>query len=67
MLNEKYPFRIKQIRRYEGFDELVEHEEPDAIAPGYSKEALLRALHEIYPPEKEKLGAVALEIEKMEP
>lgn len=65
-LNDRWPARIRRVARYRSFDELVAHEDPEAIAPGLGREGLLAALRALYPPEKEALGAVALEIELLE-
>ncbi len=62
LLNEKHRVVIRRIERYASFAELVAHEDPSAIAPGLRAEELLEACRAIYPPEKEALGAVALEI-----
>jgi len=62
LLNEKHRVVIRRIERYASFAELVAHEDPSAIAPGLTAEELLEACRAIYPPEKEALGAVALEI-----
>lgn len=45
------------------FEALLAHEDATAIAPDVPSEQLLDKLRAIYPPEKEALGAVALEIE----
>ncbi len=62
LLNGQHPFVIQRIARYANFDELLAHENAQAIAPDLSREELLAALRKIYPPEKESLGVVALEI-----
>ncbi|MBI5034886.1 MAG: ASCH domain-containing protein [Chloroflexi bacterium] len=62
MLNDQHPFVIKRIGRYANFEELLANESAQAIAPDLSREELLTALRKIYPPEKESLGLVALEI-----
>jgi putative hydrolase of the HAD superfamily len=62
---------IRRIGRYADFEDLLAHEDPAAIAPDLvdsapaadPRGALLCALREIYPPEKEALGAIALELE----
>jgi ASC-1-like (ASCH) protein len=62
-LNDQYTYVITAIRRYPDFEALVAQEEPDIIAPDLpDREALLSACRAIYPPEKEALGVVALEI-----
>jgi ASC-1-like (ASCH) protein len=62
LLNDVHPYVIRRIGRYRNFEELLAHEDPNSIAPGLSVEELRAALREIYPPEKEALGVVALEI-----
>ncbi len=61
-LNDQHLVTIRRISRYAGFEELVAHEDPSAIAPDLPAGELLPALRELYPPEKEVLGAVALEV-----
>jgi putative hydrolase of the HAD superfamily len=61
-LNDEHPAILRRIRVYAGFDQLLAHEDPAAIAPDLSPDQLADALHQIYPPDKEALGAVALEI-----
>ena len=62
LLNDRYPFRIRRVARYAGFDELLAREKPTAIAPGLTCEELTAALRALYPPEQESLGVIALEI-----
>jgi ASC-1-like (ASCH) protein len=63
LLNDQHPYTITDIRRYPDFDALVAAENPATIAPELpGREALLAACRAIYPPEKEALGVVALEI-----
>ena len=50
-----------QLRR--SFEKLLAGEAAPAIAPDLAPEELLSALKALYPPEKEALGVVALEIE----
>ena len=63
-LNDRYPYVITRMAHYESHEALLEHEEAGRIAPGMSRGELLAALRAIYPPEKEALGVVALEIKK---
>lgn len=65
-LNDRYPAQIRRIAHYRSFDHLLETEDPSRIAPGASKEELQAALRSIYPPGKEPLGAVAIELELTE-
>ncbi len=64
-LNDEHAVTIRRIGRYADFEELLAREDPAAIAPDLAGDstALLDALRRIYPPEKEALGAVALEMD----
>lgn len=62
-LNERHPYRIVRVGRYGSFEAMLEHEDPEAIAPGVSSLDLLARCRQIYPPDKEALGVIALEIE----
>lgn len=62
LLNGQWAFIIRRIGRYANFEELLAHENGDAWAPEVPPEQRLAALRAIYPPEKEALGVVALEI-----
>ena len=61
-LNDRHLARIERVGRYNSFEELLVREDAAAIAPDLTPQQLLAALRELYPPEKEALGAVALEI-----
>lgn len=61
-LNGQYLFVIRRIARYRDFEELLAHEDPAAIAPGWTPAQLREALRTLYPPEKEALGVIAFEI-----
>lgn len=63
LLNDEHPFVIQRIGRYASFEELLAHEDAASIAPDVPSGQLLGRLRAIYPPEKEALSAVALEIE----
>jgi FMN phosphatase YigB (HAD superfamily)/ASC-1-like (ASCH) protein len=60
--NDQHRATLQRTARYRDFEELLSHENPCAIAPNASPEDLLDMLRQIYPPEKEALGAVALEV-----
>jgi ASC-1-like (ASCH) protein len=62
LLNDQHPFVIRRIGHYASFKELLAHEDATAIAPDVPAGQLLEGLRAIYPPEKEALGVVALEI-----
>lgn len=61
-LNDQHLVTIRRISCYASFEELLAHEDPSAIAPDLPAGELLSALRELYPPEKEALGAMALEV-----
>ncbi|MDT0331757.1 ASCH domain-containing protein [Nocardiopsis lambiniae] len=52
--------RITGLTRYATFAELLEHEPVAAIDPTTTREGLLRALREIYPPDREARGVLAI-------
>ncbi len=67
LLNGQYPYLITAIRRYPDFEALVAAEDVAAIAPDLPEQAaLLAACRAIYPPDKEALGVVALQIAAQE-
>jgi HAD superfamily hydrolase (TIGR01509 family) len=61
-LNDRHIVIVRRVGRYTSFEELLAQEDPAAIAPDLPPDDLLGALRAIYPPEKEVLGVVALEI-----
>jgi ASC-1-like (ASCH) protein len=67
LLNEQYLYEIVDIRHYPNFAAMVAAEKTDTIAPHIiDPQALLEACRAIYPPEKEALGVIALEIKPAE-
>jgi ASC-1-like (ASCH) protein len=64
LLNDTHPFVIRRVGHYVDFDELLRNEDPACIAPDLSADALLSVLRALYPPGKEALGVVALDIER---
>ena len=61
-LNDRHLVTVQRIGRYAGFEELLDQEDAAAIAPDLAPQELLDALRELYPPEKEALGVIALDI-----
>ncbi len=59
--------RVKRVTRYESFDEMFDHERAEAINPTAGRAEQLKAIREIFPPEKEALGVLAIEVEKVSP
>lgn len=62
-LNEQVLIRVKNIRIYSDFEKMLEYEEPSKIWPRHDKNQVLKLLRRIYSSDKEKLGALVLEIE----
>ena len=62
-LNDEHEVTIRRVGRYANFEEMLAHEDPAAVAPGLPADELLAELRRLYPPEKEALGAVALELD----
>jgi len=65
-LNDRHSAVIRRLARYRSFEELLQSEETAKIAPHLDKQELLSTLRAIYPPEKEALGVVALQLELTE-
>jgi HAD superfamily hydrolase (TIGR01662 family) len=61
-LNDQQRAIIQRVTHYADFPEMLAHEDPTEIAPDIEPQELLPAIRTIYPPEKEVLGAVALEL-----
>jgi ASC-1-like (ASCH) protein/predicted N-acetyltransferase YhbS len=55
--------KVKAVRRYDSFEKMLLVEAPEKIVPGVTLDELTRLLHEIYPPSKESLGVVVLEVQ----
>jgi ASC-1-like (ASCH) protein len=58
---------VQAVRTYGSFEEMLDHEDMRAIGGdlGESREELLDAIRDIYPPDKEALGVLAIEIERI--
>lgn len=54
--------RIRKIRRYPDLDQMLRHEDVERALPGLKPDEALQRLREIYPPDKEQLGIVVLEL-----
>lgn len=57
--------RVKRVTRYSSFDEMFDHERAEAINPTAGRAEQLKAIREIFPAEKEALGVLAIEVEKV--
>lgn len=57
--------RVTAVRHYGSFTAMLDAEDPAAIGgPGMTRDQLLTAIRDIYPPEKEALGAFALHLSR---
>jgi ASC-1-like (ASCH) protein len=57
--------RVKRVAEYKSFEEMLASENLAEINPTISKEDQLRELRRIFPPDKEALGVLAIEVEKI--
>lgn len=55
-------FDVKRVSVYDSFEELLAAESVECVLPGMTYEGALRTLHEIYPPDKERLGVYAFNL-----
>lgn len=55
--------RVDDVRSYASFQEMLDAEDPLRVAPHLgSREAVLALLKEIYPPNRERLGVIVLQV-----
>ncbi|MGH3766444.1 MAG: ASCH domain-containing protein [Pseudonocardiaceae bacterium] len=59
--------RVTRVARYNTFDEMFDHEEVAAVNPRATRDEQLANIRQIYPPEREVLGVVAIGIELIDP
>lgn len=59
--------RVTRVARYDTFDEMFDNEEVTSVNPLATREEQLANIRQIYPPEREALGVVALGIELVDP
>lgn len=55
--------RVTRVARYTSFEEMFDHEEVTSINPLATREEQLANIRQIYPPEREALGVVAIGME----
>ncbi len=60
--NKQLIIKINDTRHYKTFDEMFSREDASKIVPGKNTQEVGQVLKEIYPPDKEKLGVVVLDI-----
>jgi ASC-1-like (ASCH) protein len=59
--------RVTYVNRYDTFDEMFDHEEVSSVNPLAARTEQLADIRQIYPPEREALGVVAIGIELVDP
>jgi ASC-1-like (ASCH) protein len=57
---------VRRVTEYPSFDTMLDHEDPRSIGGdlGENREQMLAVIRTIYPPDKERLGVLAIEIER---
>lgn len=55
---------VKRVTEYANFEALLDGEGPAKVNPTATREQQLNNIRAIYPPKKEALGALAIEIER---
>ncbi|WP_328989975.1 ASCH domain-containing protein [Kribbella sp. NBC_01245] len=59
--------RVVRVAHYTDFDAMLTTEPVEAINPLATREQQLAAIRQIYPPDREALGAIAIGIELVDP
>jgi ASC-1-like (ASCH) protein len=59
--------RVTRVARYASFEEMFDHERVGSVNPLATREEQLANIRQIYPPEREALGVVAIGIELVDP
>jgi ASC-1-like (ASCH) protein len=59
--------RVTRVARYTTFEEMLDHEDLASVNPLATREEQLANIRQIYPPEREALGVIALGIELTDP
>ncbi|MEV7806666.1 ASCH domain-containing protein [Microbispora sp. NPDC088329] len=59
--------RVTKVARYASFEEMFDHESVASVNPMATREEQLANIRQIYPPEREALGVVAIGIELVDP
>jgi ASC-1-like (ASCH) protein len=54
--------RVERVARYSSFEELLDAEGVDRVNPDLGRDQQLKRIRSIYPPEKEALGPLAIEL-----
>ncbi|MFI6352898.1 ASCH domain-containing protein [Streptomyces sp. NPDC050743] len=62
--DETCDVKVKRVTEYADFEALLDGEGPVNVNPTATREQQLNNIRAIYPPKKEALGALAIEIER---
>ncbi len=54
--------RVRDVRRYPNLDRMLKQEDVEQALPGLKRSEALERLREIYPPDKEQLGIIVLDL-----
>lgn len=53
---------MKRVASYKSFEEMFDREDPTKINPHESRDVQLAEIRKIFPPHKEALGVLAIEV-----
>jgi ASC-1-like (ASCH) protein len=59
--------RVTRVSHYVSFEEMLDHESVTSVNPLATRDEQLANIRQIYPPEREALGVVAIGIELVDP
>ncbi len=64
--DQRVKTRVRRVTEYPSFEAMLDGEDPRSVGGqiGEDREDLLRVIRGIYPPEKERLGVLAIEIDR---
>ncbi|MGH8901046.1 MAG: ASCH domain-containing protein [Egibacteraceae bacterium] len=65
--DEEILTRVTRVAWYDSFEEMFDHETVASVNPTATREEQLANIRQIYPPEREALGVVAIGIELVDP
>ncbi len=65
--DEEVLTRVTRVNRYPSFDDMFDHEPVTSVNPVATRDEQLANIRQIYPPEREALGVVAIGIELVDP
>jgi ASC-1-like (ASCH) protein len=57
--------RVRRVANYRSFDEMFDHEDPKRVNPHASRDEQLAEIRKIFPAQKEALGVIAIEVERV--